>query len=132
MLINETDYVISTDISNNIFVYSHDTGELLVIAENMNNSDLYYKLTFVQSDNINHSRAVSLFIDKYFNNLSEVNLTNQSFTDEYFVGVLSAPLWIEVVYLESLPFPQIVAMLDDSTCHGFNLKVENGKIYYQL
>ena len=130
MLINETDYVISLDINNNIFVYSRDTSELLVIAENMNNSDLYYKLTFVQSGN-NHSRVVSLFIDKYFNNLSHENIAHQS-NDEYFVGILSTSLWIEVVYLESLPFPQIVAMLDDSTCYGFNLKVESGKIYYQL
>lgn len=132
MLINEIDYYVCIDRSNNIFVYSHDTEELLVIAENMNNSDLYYKLTFVQPDNINYLPAVSLFINKYFNNLSQANITPQSFTDEYFVGVLSSPLWIEIVYLESLPFPQIVAMLDDSTVYGFNLKVENGKIYYQL
>ena len=131
MLIDEIDYYVCTDKSNNIFVYSHDTNELLIIAESMNNSDLYYKLTFVQFDSINHSRAISLFIDKYFNNLSQENITHQ-FNDEYFVGILSASLWVEVVYLESLPFPQIVAMLDDSTVYGFNLKVESGKIYYQL
>ena len=74
MLIDEIYYYVCTDKSNNIFVYSHDTNELLIIAENMNNSDLYYKLTFVQSDSINHSHAESLFIDKYFNKNKNVDL----------------------------------------------------------
>ena len=124
-------YYVCTDKSNNIFVYSHGTNELLIIAENMNNSGLYYKLTFVQSDSINHSHVVSLFIDKYFNNLSQENITHQ-FNDEYFVGILSTPLWVEFNYNKSLPFIQIVNILDDATIYGFEIKVENGKIYYQL
>ena len=131
MLIDEIYYYVCTDKSNNIFVYSHDTNELLIIAENMNNSDLYYKLTFVQSDSINHSHAISLFIDKYFNNLSHENIRHQ-FNDEYFVGILSTPMWFEFDYNKSLPFMQVLNILDDATVHGFEIKVENGKIYYQL
>lgn len=131
MLIDEIYYYVCTDKNNNIFVYSRDTNELLIIAENMNNSDLYYKLTFVQSDSINHSHVVSLFIDKYFNNLSQENITHQ-FNDEYFVGILSTPMWFEFDYNKSLPFMQVLNILDDATVYGFEIKVENGKIYYQL
>ena len=131
MLIDEIDYYVCTDKSNNIFVYSHDTNELLIIAENMNNSDLYYKLTFVQSDSINHSHAVSLFIDKYFNNICPQDITSYIEHDEYAVGILSTSIWFEFDYNKSLPFTHILNILDDATVHGFEIKVENGKIFYQ-
>lgn len=131
MLIDEIYYYVCTDKSNNIFVYSHDTNELLIIAENMNNSDLYYKLTFVQSDSINHSHAVPLFIDKYFNNICPWDITSYIEYDEYVVGILSTSMWFEFDYNKSLPFMQVLNILDDATVHGFEIKVENGKIYYQ-
>ena len=130
MLIDEIYYYVCTDKSNNIFVYSRNTNELIIIAENLNNSDLYYKLTFVQPDSVNHFHAVSLFIDKYFNNLSQENITHQ-FNDEYFVGILSTPMWFEFDYNKSLPFMQVINILDDATVHGFEIKVENGKIFYR-
>lgn len=131
MLIDEIYYYVCTDKSNNIFVYSHDTNKLLIIAENMNNSNKYFKVTFVPSENETYSHIVKAFINKYFNNICSEDITSYNEHDEYVVGILSAPLWVEFNYNKSLPFMWIVDILDDATVYGLEIKVESGKIYYQ-
>ena len=130
MLINESTYYVTADKDNNLFVFSHETQALLVICENMNGSDKYYKLTLVYSENVYYG-IVTSFLEKYFNNLTLVTMLNNNVCDEYFVGILSIPVWFEFTCDKQLPFTEIVNILDDATVHGFNIKVENGKIYYR-
>ena len=131
MLIDEIDYFVCTDKSNNIFVYSHDTNKLLIIAENINSSNKYFKVTFVPTENETYSHIFKAFINKYFNNICPRDITSYIEHDEYVVGILSTPLWVEFIYNKSLPFTQVLNILDDATVYGFEIKVENGKIYYQ-
>lgn len=131
MVINENNYYVTADKDNNLFVFSHDTQALLVICENMNGSDKYYKLTVVYTENTDYHDIITSFLTKYFNNLTLVTMLNNNVSDEYFVGILSTPVWFEFICDKQLPFTEIVRILDDATAHGFNIKVENGKIFYQ-
>ena len=130
MLINESTYYVIADKDNNLFVFSHETQALLVICENMNGSDKYYKLTLVYPGNTYYCDIVRLFLSKYFSNLPLATMLNNNVYDEYFVGILSTPVWFEFNYDKQLPFTEILKILDDATVHGFNIKVESGKIYY--
>ena len=131
MVINENTYYVTADKDNNLFVFSRETQSLLVICENMNGSDKYYKLTLVYPENTYYCGIVSSFLEKYFNNLTLASMLNNNVCDEYFVGILSTPMWFEFSFDNQSPFGVIVRILDDATVHGFNIKVENGKIYYQ-
>ena len=130
MVINEMNYRVVVDSDNNLLVFSHDNS-LLVICDNINSSNKYFKVTFVSSENETYSHIVKAFINKYFNNICSQDITSYTEHDEYVVGILSAPLWVEFNYNKSLPFTQIVNILDDATVYGLEIKVENGKIYYQ-
>lgn len=130
MVINEQNYHVVVDSNNNLFVFSHDNS-LLVICDSINNSNKYFKITFVPYENKTYTHIIETFINKYFNNICLQDITSYIEHDEYVVGILSTPLWIEFNYNKSLPFIQIVNILDDATVYGFEIKVENGKIYYQ-
>lgn len=129
MEINEQNYLVVVDGDNNLFVFSHD-NILLVICENINSSNKYFKITFVPYENKRYTHIIETFINKYFNNICSLDITSYIEHDEYVVGILT-PLWIEFNYNKSLPFMRVVNILDDATVHGFEIKVENGKIYYQ-
>lgn len=129
MVINEENYRLVVDSGNNLFVFSRDNS-LLVICDNINSSNKYYKITFVPYENKTYTRIIETFINKYFNNICTEDITSYIEHDEYVVGILT-PFWVEFNYNKSLPFMQIVNILDDATVYGFEIKVENGKIYYQ-
>ena len=129
MVINEQNYRVVVD-SNNLFVFSHDNS-LLVICDSINYSNKYFKITFVPYENKRYTHIIETFINKYFNNICTEDITSYIEHDEYVVGILSSPLWIEFKYNKSLPFMQVLNILDDATVYGFEIKVENGKIYYQ-
>ena len=131
MVINEQNYRVVVDSDNNLFMFSKDNN-LLVICNNINSSNKYFKITFVPYENKRYTHIIEAFINKYFNNICPRDITSYIEHDEYVVGILSSPLWVEFNYNKSLPFIQIVNILDDATVHGFEIKVENGKIYYQL
>ena len=131
MVINEQNYRVVVDSDNNLFMFSKDNN-LLVICNNINSSNKYFKITFVPYENKRYTHIIEAFINKYFNNICPWDITSYIEHDEYVVGILSSPLWVEFNYNKSLPFIQIVNILDDATVHGFEIKVENGKIYYQL
>ena len=131
MVINEQNYRLVMDADNNLFVFSHDNN-LLVICDSINSSNKYFKITFVPYENKRYTHIIEAFINKYFNNICSSDITSYIERDEYDVGILSSPLWIEFNYNKSLPFMQIVNILDDATVYGLEIKVENGKIYYQL
>ena len=40
-------------------------------------------------------------------------------------------MWEELVILENYDLMKALSILDDATCHGFEFKVENHKIYYR-
>lgn len=128
MVINEQNYRVVVD-SNNLLVFSHDNS-LLVICDSINNSNKYFKITFVPYENKTYTHIIETFINKYFNNICLEDITSYIEHDEYVVGILSTPLWIEFNYNKSLPFMEIVNILDDATVYGFEIKVENGKIFY--
>ena len=130
MEINEQNYRVVVDSDNNLFMFSKD-NTLLVICDNINSSNKYFKVTFVQYENETYTHIIEAFINKYFNNICPWDITSYIGHDDYVVGILSTPLWIEFSYNKSLPFMQIVNILDDATVHGFEIKVENGKIFYQ-
>lgn len=131
MVINESTYYATADKNNNLFVFSHETEALLVICENMYGSDKYYKLILVYTENAEYRGIITSFLAKYFNNLSLVTMLNNNASDEYFVGILSTPVWFEFTCDKQLPFTEIIRILDGAAVHGFNIKVENGKIFYQ-
>ena len=130
MRINEENYYVVVDTDNNLFVFSHDNN-LLVICDNINSSDKYFKITFIPVENEADLHTVKAFINKYFNNICPWDIPTYSDNDEYLIGILSTPLWIEYNYNKYLPFMQVLNILDDATVHGFEIKVENGKIFYQ-
>lgn len=130
MIINEQNYRLVVDSDNNLFVFSRDNN-LLVICDNINSSNKYYKITFVPYENKKYTHIIETFIYKYFNNICSQDISSYIEHDEYVVGILSTPLWVEFNYNKSLPFMQIVNILDDATVYGLEIKVENGKIYYQ-
>lgn len=129
MVINEQNYRVVVDSDNNLFVFSHDNN-LLVICDSINSSNKYFKVTFIPSKNKTYRHIIEAFINKYFN-ICPADIPAYTENDEYIVGILSSPLWIEFNYNKSLPFMQIVNILDDATVYGLEIKVENGKIYYQ-
>lgn len=129
MVINEQNYRLVVDNGNNLFVFSRDNS-LLVICDNINSSNKYYKITFVPYENKAYTHIIETFIDKYFNNICSQDISSYIEHDEYVVSILT-PLWVEFNYNKSLPFMQIVNILDDATVYGIEIKVENGKIYYQ-
>ena len=130
MEINEQNYSVVVDSDNNLFMFSKD-NTLLVICDNINSSNKYFKVTFVPYENEIYTHIIEAFINKYFNNICPWDIESYIERDEYDVGILSTSLWIEFSYNKSLPFMQIVNILDDATVHGFEIKVENGKIFYQ-
>ena len=130
MRINEQNYYVVVDSDNDLFMLSEDNN-LLVICDNINSSNKYFKVTFVPTENETYSYIVKAFINKYFNNICPWDITSYIEHDEYVVGILSTPLWVEFIYNKSLPFTQVLNILDDATVYGFEIKVENGKIYYQ-
>ena len=130
MEINEQNYRVVVDSDNNLFMFSKD-NTLLVICDNINSSNKYFKVTFVPYENEIYTHIIEAFINKYFNNICPWDIESYIERDEYDVGILSTSLWIEFSYNKSLPFMQIVNILDDATVHGFEIKVENGKIFYQ-
>ena len=130
MVINELNYRVVVDSDNNLFMFSEDNS-LLVICGNINSSNKYFKVTFVSYENETYTHIIEAFINKYFNNICSLDITSYIEHDEYVTGILSTPLWIEFIYNKSLPFIQIVNILDDATVYGLEIKVENGKIYYQ-
>ena len=130
MVINEQNYRVVVDSYNNLFVFSHD-NRLLVICDSINSSNKYFKVTFVPHENETYTHIIEAFINKYFNNICPQDITSYIEHDEYVVGILSTPLWLEFIYNKSLPFMQVLNILDDATVYGFEIKVENGKIYYQ-
>lgn len=131
MEINEQNYHIVVDSYNNLFMLSEDNS-LLVICDSINSSNKCFKVTFVPTENENYLHIVKAFINKYFNNICPWDMPSYAENDEYVVGILSTELWIEFNYIKSLPFIQIVNILDDATVYGLEIKVENGKIYYQF
>lgn len=40
-------------------------------------------------------------------------------------------MWEELVILECYSITEALSILDDATCHGFEFKVENHKLYYR-
>ena len=130
MVINEENYRVVVDRDNSLFVFSHDNN-LLVICDNINSSNKYFKVTFVPYENKTYTSIIETFINKYFNNICSQDISSYIEHDEYVVSILSTPLWVEFNYNKSLPFMQIVNILDDATVYGLEIKVENGKIYYQ-
>ena len=130
MVINEQNYHVVVDSHNNLFMLSEDNS-LLVICDSINSSNNYFKVTFVPYENKTYTHIIEAFINKYFNNICPWDIPLYSENDEYVVGILSTPLWIEFNYNKSLPYMKIVNILDDATVHGFEIKVENGKIFYQ-
>ena len=130
MRINEQNYHVVVDSDNDLFVYSQDNN-LLATCENINSSNKYFKVTFIPYENEIYSHIVKAFINKYFNNICPWDITPYIEHDEYVVGILSTPLWIEFNYNKTLPFMLVLNILDDATVYGFEIKVENGKIYYQ-
>ena len=130
MKINEQDYYVVVDGDNNLFMFSEDNN-LLVICDNINSSNKYFKVTFVPHENETYTHIIEAFINKYFNNICHWDITSYIERDEYVVGILSTPLWFEFIYNKSLPFMQVLNILDDATVYGFEIKVENGKIFYQ-
>ena len=130
MRINEQNYYVVMDSDNDLFMLSEDNN-LLVICDNINSSNKYFKITFIPYESETYSHIVKSFINKYFNNIRPCDITSYIEHDEYVVGILSTPLWVEFIYNKSLPFMQVLNILDDATVYGFEIKVENGKIYYQ-
>ena len=130
MRINEQNYYVVVDSDNDLFMLSEDNN-LLVICDNINSSNKYFKITFIPYESETYSHIVKSFINKYFNNIRPCDITSYIEHDEYVVGILSTPLWVEFIYNKSLPFMQVLNILDDATVYGFEIKVENGKIYYQ-
>ena len=130
MRINEENYRVVVDSDNDLFMLSEDNN-LLVICDNINSSNKYFKITFIPAENETYLHTVKAFINKYFNNICPWDIPSYTDNDEYVVGILSAPLWLEFAYNKDLPFMQVLNILDDATVYGFEIKVENGKIYYQ-
>lgn len=130
MRINEENYHVVVDSDNDLFMFSED-NKLLFICNNINSSNKYFKITYIPSENETYSHIIKAFINKYFNNIFPEDITSYIEHDEYIVGILSTPLWLEFTYNKGLPFMQILNILDDATVHGFEIKVENGKIFYQ-
>ena len=130
MRINEQNYYVVMDSDNDLFMFS-ENNNLLVICDNINSSNKYFKVTFVPTENETYSHIVKAFINKYFNNICPWDITSYIEHDEYVVGILSTPLWLEFIYNKSLPFMQVLNILDDATVYGFEIKVENGKIFYR-
>lgn len=130
MRINEQNYYVVVDSDNDLFMFSED-NKLLVVCDNINSSDKYFKITFIPVENDTYSHIVKAFINKYFNNICPWDIPSYTENDEYVVGILSTPLWLEFIYNKSLPFTQVLNILDDATVYGFEIKVENGTIYYQ-
>ena len=130
MRINEENYHVVVDSDNDLFMFSED-NKLLVVCDNINSSDKYFKITFIPVENDTYSHIVKAFINKYFNNICPWDIPSYTENDEYVVGILSTPLWLEFIYNKSLPFTQVLNILDDATVYGFEIKVENGTIYYQ-
>lgn len=39
--------------------------------------------------------------------------------------------WTEATGLYSMPLSEVLEIIDDGSCHGFEYKIENGKLYFR-